>query len=427
MKIAVVGAGIAGLSCAWRLSRAGLDVTLLEADNYFGGHSHTVDVTLNGITHGVDTGFLVFNPRTYPNLVRLFDALQVDTVVADMSFSVQAPLAGGRRLEWSGGNLDTVFAQRANLLHPRFLGMLRDILRFNRHAVSLADDGALPDMALGAFLTQNGYGAAFRDWYLLPMAGCIWSCPTEQMLTFPLAGFVRFCHNHGLLQVNGRPQWYTVNGGSRRYVEKILAAIPQRRLRAQVRSLVRGANGIRVGTDHDTERYDHVVLACHSDQALALLQDASADERTLLSAIRYQSNRAVLHTDASCLPRNRKTWSAWNYQRATGTEAEVCVHYLINRLQPLPFAAQVIVSLNPIDKPDPSRIVGEYDYAHPVLDAAAVAAQSGLDTIQGRRNTWFAGAWTGYGFHEDGLKSGLTAAEGLLARQAAGARQCAAA
>ncbi len=424
MKIAVVGAGISGLSCAYRLVQAGQQVTLFEAGDYFGGHSNTVDITLDGVTHAVDTGFLVFNHATYPNLVTLFAQLGVEAVDSQMSFSVKMPVApgpGARVLEWAGGNLDTVFAQRRNLLSPRFLGMLRDILRFNREAGALAHGGAVPDISLGAFLDAGGYGATFRHWYLLPMAACIWSCPSEQMLAFPLATFVRFCHNHGLLQVSDRPQWRTVKGGSRTYVEKLLAGIPDRRLLSPVLSVRRRGGdytrAVALQTAAGTEYFDQVVMACHSDQALALLADARDDERAALSAIRYQPNRAVLHTDTSCLPASRKAWSAWNYQGRAGSEAQVCVHYLINLLQPLPRCRPVIVSLNPLDQPDPAKVHGEFAYSHPVFDAAAIAAQGRLAGFQGRQNTWFAGAWTGYGFHEDGLKSGLGVAM-ALARQA---------
>ncbi|MCE3603411.1 FAD-dependent oxidoreductase [Massilia sp. P8910] len=422
MKIAVIGAGISGLSCAYRLVQGGADVTLYEAGAYFGGHSNTVDVTLDGITHGVDTGFLVFNERTYPNLIALFAELGVDTAPSDMSFSVKLPLGrepGARMLEWAGSNLDTVFAQRGNLLRPRFLGMVRDILRFNRHATSLAKrmPAGLPAMSLGEFLDQHGYSAQFRAWYLLPMAACIWSCPSDQMLAFPVATFIRFCHNHGLLQVSDRPQWRTVRGGSRNYVDKLLAAIPQRRLGSPVTRVTRnpagGARSVRVDTAMDSEQFDHVVMACHSDQSLALLNDARDDERAVLAAVRYQANRAVLHTDASCLPRSRKAWSAWNYQSTASATPQVCVHYLLNALQPLPFTTPVIVSLNPIDEPNRARVLASFDYAHPVFDDAAVAAQARLAGFQGHQNTWFAGAWTGYGFHEDGLKSGLAAAAAL--------------
>lgn len=423
MKIAIVGAGISGLSCAYRLAQGGLDVTLFEAGKYFGGHSNTVDVTLDGVTHGVDTGFLVFNHKTYPNLVKLFDTLKVETVATDMSFSAKLPIMtafGTRNLEWAGANLDTVFTQRRNMLNPKFLRMLQDILRFNRDATALAQgsQSAAFDQPLGAYLEQHQYSQSFRDWYLLPMAGCIWSCPVEQMLAFPLSTFVRFCHNHGLLQVNDRPQWHTVKGGSRNYVQKLLAAIPDIRLVTPVLSIARTAAGgkqqVNVVTSTGKHVYDHVVLASHSDQTARMLHDARTDERDILRAVGYQPNRAVLHTDASCLPDNRKAWSAWNYQSRSAHEPQVCVHYLINKLQPLPFKTPVIVSLNPIDEPDPTCVIDTFDYSHPVFDAKATAAQSRLPAIQGVQNTWFAGAWTGYGFHEDGLKSGLAVADAIL-------------
>jgi predicted NAD/FAD-binding protein len=423
MKIAVIGAGISGLSCAYRLVQGGADVSLFEAGSYFGGHSNTVDVTLDGATYGVDTGFLVFNDRTYPNLIALFAELGVETAPSDMSFSVKLPLGehgGARVLEWAGSNLDTVFAQRGNLLRPKFLRMVRDILRFNQQATALALSGQMPQMPLGYFLDLHGYSQQFRAWYLLPMAACIWSCPSDQMLAFPAATFIRFCHNHGLLQVTDRPQWRTVRGGSRNYVNKLLAAIGDKRLATPVTGVLRnpagGARSVQVRTAAGVEQFDHVVMACHSDQSLALLgMDAGADERGVLEAVRYQPNRAVLHTDASCLPRSRKAWSAWNYQSNAAPTPQVCVHYLLNQLQPLPFTTPVIVSLNPLDEPDPSTVLASFDYAHPVFDAGAVAAQARLQAFQGTRNTWFAGAWTGYGFHEDGLKSGLAVAASLTA------------
>ena len=418
MKIAVVGAGIAGLSCAYRLAQERQDVTLFEAGSYFGGHSNTVDIALDGFSFGVDTGFLVFNERTYPNLVGLFDELGVETAPSEMSFSVKLARAGASSLEWAGANLDTVFAQRANLLDPRFLRMVADIVRFNRQAGALAQAGAIEPVALGDWLDAQGYSVQFRHWYLLPMAACIWSCPAEQMLAFPLSTFVRFCHNHGLLQVSDRPQWRTVKGGSRNYVDKMLAAIPARRLLAPVRSVQRGtgaARAVRIESAAGIEHFDQVVMACHSDQALALLGDARADEVSVLSAIRYQQNRAVLHTDVTCLPARRRAWSAWNYQSSADAKPEVCVHYLLNMLQPLPCTTPVIVSLNPIDALDAASVLAEFDYAHPVFDQAAIDAQGRINTIQGTQNTWFAGAWTGYGFHEDGLKSGLAVAASLTA------------
>ena len=424
-RVAIVGAGISGLAAAHALSGEAR-VTLFEAGSHFGGHANTVDVTLDGVRHGVDTGFLVFNHRTYPNLVRLFDALQVDTAPAEMSFSVQLP---GRGLEWSGSDLNSVFAQRRNLLRPRFLRMLADILRFNRLATALAESGseAALNESIGDFLDRHGFGASFRAWYFLPMVGCIWSCPTEQMLRFPIGTMIRFCHNHGLIQVTDRPQWHTVRGGSRNYVAKMLAGIDDARLHTPVLAVSRlppgrGTAGVRVATAQGEERYDEVVLACHSDQALALLTDAGADERALLGAIRYQPNQAVLHTDASVLPKRRRAWAAWNYERpASGhdEQAAVCLHYLINRLQPLPWQQPVLVSLNPARAIDPQRVIGRFEYSHPVFDLAAIQAQRGLPELQGRSHLWFCGAWTRYGFHEDGLSSALDVVERMRERWAA--------
>jgi predicted NAD/FAD-binding protein len=420
MKVAVVGSGISGLSAAYRLAQSGHCVSLFEAADYFGGHSHTVDVTLGGVTYGVDTGFLVFNHKTYPNLVKLFDELNVETVATDMSFSVKSQLPN-RILEWSGGSLNSVFAQRRNLFSPRFIRMLRDILRFNEEttALALTPQHTELEKTLGQYLIQHHYSAEFRDWYLLPMAGCIWSCPTAQMLAFPLATFVHFCHNHGLLQVNDRPQWHTVKGGARHYVDKLLAGIADKRLNTPVlsinRALIDNKLKIKLNTQNCSEIFDHIVLAVHSDQALRLLQDATPVEQKLLVAVAYQPNRAVLHTDDSCLPQNKKTWSAWNYESKSGKEPQVCVHYLINKLQPLPFKESVIVSLNPIEEPHPSKHIATFDYAHPVFDNGAISAQQNLDQLQGQQNTWFAGAWTGYGFHEDGLKSGMAVAKSINA------------
>ncbi len=413
-RIAVIGSGISGLASAYRLAQAGNAVTLYEANDYFGGHTHTVDVTLDGQTYGVDTGFLVFNHKTYPNLVKLFAELDVETVATDMSFSVKLPLQH-RHLEWSGSNLNTVFAQRRNLLNPRFIRMLREILRFNKETTALAIGmQQMPEFSLGEYLERHGYGKEFRDWYLLPMAGCIWSCPTAQMLEFPFSTFVNFCHNHGLLQVSDRPQWHTVKGGARHYVDKLLLGIPDKRLGDPVHAVNRirvdGSVQIRIDSASGSEFFDHVVMAGHSDQSLHLLKDIMPIERELLSSVAYQPNRAVLHTDASCLPLNKTAWAAWNYQSQGGNEPRVCVHYLINKLQPLPFKSPVIVSLNPVDEPDPSKVIAAFEYAHPVFDTAAIRSQHSLHKIQGWQNTWFAGAWTGYGFHEDGLKSGLAVA-----------------
>ena len=421
-RVAVVGSGISGLAVAHALAGQSR-VTLFEAGDYFGGHTHTVDVTLDGHTHGVDTGFLVLNERTYPNLLKLFAQLGVETAKSDMSFSVQVPDVG---LEWSGSDLGSVFAQRRNMVRPRFWRMLRDILRFNRLTTVIAMAGSEAERVepIGDFLDRHDFSAAFRDWYLLPMIGCIWSCPTDQMLRFPIATLIRFCHNHGLLQVANRPQWHTVRGGARRYVERIVAGIADARLNAPVRSVRRvppgsGSAGVWIATEAGHERFDDVVLACHSDQSLALLADPSEDERTVLGAIRYRPNRAVLHTDRSVLPQRTRAWAAWNYERAADGSREqssVCLHYLLNKLQPLPFRTPVLVSLNPLR--EPRNVLGEYDYEHPVFDLAAIEAQKRVPELQGVAHTWFCGAWTRYGFHEDGLISGQAVVEGLRARWA---------
>ncbi len=411
-RIAVVGGGIAGLASAWLLAREHR-VTLFEAGSYVGGHTNTVEVELDGVRHPVDTGFLVFNERTYPNLCALFSELRVPVAKSEMSFAVSLDAPD---LEWAGSDLGTVFAQKSNLARPAMWRMLADIVRFNRAATAMAREGGAPDVSLGAYLDAARYGQAFRDWYLLPMAAAIWSCPTRSMLAYPLGTFVRFCRNHGLLQVLDRPQWMTVCGGGREYVRRMLASLDDVRVGCPVEHVARDASGAWLRASGAAERFDEVVFACHSDQTLAILGDgASEAERRVLGAVPYQRNRAVLHTDPALLPRRRSVWSAWNYLSAGGSDAArpVSVSYLINRLQPVPFDRPVVVSLNPFREPDPRHVIDEFDYAHPVFDQGAIDAQSRLGTLQGLRHSWFAGAWTGYGFHEDGLRSAMQVAEGL--------------
>ncbi len=422
LRVAIVGSGIAGLSAAHHL-HGHADISLFEAGDYFGGHTHTVDITLPGangdVSFGVDTGFLVYNERTYPGLIDLFQQLGIQTAHSDMSFSVQAPWGrSGHTLEWNGADLNSVFAQRSNLLRPGFWWLLREIIRFNRLCTQLArsyDDGALMQ-PLQAFLDQHGFGTTFKNNYLLPMLGCIWSCPTSQMLQFPAATMVRFCDNHGLLQVNNRPQWFTVQGGAKHYVQAITSRIADKRLNTPVLSVQRDADGVTLQTSHASERFDHVVIATHSDQALKLLAQPSADEQSLLSNIGFQNNLAVLHTDASVMPHKRLAWAAWNYQRSTEHQdnAHVCLHYWLNKLQPLPFTQDVFVSLNPLQTISAKHVLGQFEYAHPVFDLAAIQAQRHLSHLQGQQHTWFAGAWMGYGFHEDGFKAGRSAANGIL-------------
>jgi uncharacterized protein len=433
MKVAIIGSGISGLAAAHTLQGAAA-LTLFEAGSYFGGHTHTVDVTLPGpqgdITHGVDTGFLVFNERTYPELIKLFSALDVVTTKSDMSFSVQSQSAkSGQRMEWSGTSLNALFAQRSNLVNWRFWRMLSDILRFNSLCTLVAgrDTESQMRQTVGEFLKDNRFSDEFRDGYFLPMAACIWSCPTAQMLEFPMATMIRFCHNHGLLQITNRPQWWTVQGGAKHYVEKIISTVTDKRLNTPVRVIERLGHDardalskpVRISTDHTQEYFDAVIIATHSDEALALLKAPTQLERTLLSTIKYHANRAVLHTDATVLPTRKAAWAAWNYERATANTAQpeapaVCLHYLINRLQPLPWSQPVVVSLNPLRNISEKHVLGEYAYAHPVFDTVAIKAQRQIPWLQGQQNTYYCGAWVGYGFHEDGLKAGQLAATQLL-------------
>jgi predicted NAD/FAD-binding protein len=430
MKIAVIGSGIAGLSTAWLLARdtaSRHEVVLFEKDARLGGHTNTIDVTLDGITHPVDTGFLVYNDWTYPNLIGLFKALNIDTAASDMSFSVKLMDATRRgRLEWCGSDdLTTAFAQPTNLLRPRFLGMLLDLMRFNREALALArrnDEAAMPG-TLGDYLAAKGYGAALRDWYLTPMAACIWSTPLDKVAHFPLAKFLTFCRDHGLLSVNDRPKWRTVKNGAREYVRAITASLPDVRCAQAVTAVKRTAGGLSLTANGRVEPFDQVVLACHSNQARALLDDTFAAQKSALGAIAFQDNVAVVHTDSCLLPDRARAWGAWNFlgwhesvpqplrERAAG--APVSLSYLINKLQPVPFKRPVIVTMNPLFAPEPSSVLARIPYAHPLFLKHSTDAQRAIRTVQGRDGLWIAGAWTRYGFHEDGVMSGVSIAKAL--------------
>ncbi len=412
MRIAVVGAGIAGLASSWLLSRLH-EVTLFEANGYLGGHTHTHPVRLAGGDYAVDSGFIVFSPRHYPLFSALLDELQVGSQPTTMSFSVRNEASG---LEYNATGLDTLFCQRRNLLSVRFLGMVRDLLRFYREAPALlAGEG--PGPTLGEYLATGGYGAAFRDDHLVPMASALWSSPPARILSFPARYLVQFMANHQMLSIQGRPEWRVVRGGSASYVRALRARWRVReRPGCPVRAVRREAHGVSIAYDGGAERFDHVVLACHSDQALALLSDASAAERAILGAIPYQPNEAVLHTDASVLPRRRKAWAAWNAHVPREPGTACTVSYCMNLLQGIDSPEPFIVTLNRTAAIDPARVLRTMRYEHPLHTHAALTAQRRRAEIQGVNRTWFAGAYWGWGFHEDGMRSALAVAEALDAR-----------
>lgn len=412
LDLAVVGSGIAGLAAAWLLHQ-GHSVTLYEKDERLGGHCNTVDVVdAEGNRLAVDTGFIVYNTINYPNLAALFQHIGVATQPSEMSFA--ASLDGGR-LEYSGSDLKGLFAQPRNLLRPRFWAMLRDIARFYREAPRFLAAPDAEGMSLGRYLEAGGYSDGFVHDHLLPMGAAIWSATEADMRDHPAASFIRFFASHGLLRLAGRPPWRTVTGGSRVYVERLAAPLAGCiRLACPVRAVRRQGDGVVVEeTGGAARRYDHVVLATHADQALALLADASAEEGTLLGRFRYARNPAVLHTDATLMPRRRRAWASWNYIGAGGRRDEVCVTYWLNRLQRLATRRDFFVTLNPVQAPREDGVIARFPYEHPGFDAAAVAAQARLWTLQGVRRTWFCGAYFGAGFHEDALQSGLAVAEAL--------------
>jgi uncharacterized protein len=411
-RIAVVGSGIAGLSAAWLLSKQH-EVSLIEAEPRAGGHSNTVDAQAGGCVVPVDTGFIVYNTASYPNLIALFGHLGVQTATTDMSFAVS--LDGGG-YEYAGSSLAALFGQPSNLLRPSHWRMLTDALRFFQEAPALDDVTCDPDLSLGTYLSRAGYSDPFVARHILPMAAAIWSTPSRDVLDFPAATFVRFFANHGLLQIVDRPQWRTVVGGSREYVRRLLADFGgEVVLGNPARRILRSPGHVTIDTSGGERRFDACVIATHADDALSLLADPTADERHLLGTFRYARNRAVLHTDASLMPRRRRLWSSWNYLGdGRGLDATLAVTYWMNKLQPLGAdAPELFVTLNPPGEIEAQRTVAAFDYAHPMFDAAAMRAQRQLWSLQGARNTWFCGSYFGYGFHEDGLQSGLAAAEDI--------------
>jgi predicted NAD/FAD-binding protein len=407
MRIAIIGSGISGMVAAYHLSQ-GHAVTVYEAGSHVGGHTHTVDVEFAGRQYAIDTGFIVFNDWTYPNFISLLDELEVPWQPSDMSFSVRCETSG---LEYNGTSLNSLFAQRSNLLRPSFLRMVADILRFNREAPALLTNGYI--LSLGDYLESQRFSRYFIENYIVPMGAAIWSSAPAEMLEFPARFFVEFFAKHGFLSVDNRPTWRVIRGGSREYVKRLTAQYAgQIRLATPVESLMREPNRVLVRLKSGAvETFDQVFIACHSDQALKLLQDPSHEERSILGAIPYQKNEALLHTDTRLMPRRPKAWAAWNYHRPREPSERVTVTYNMNTLQTLTAPVQFLLSLNRGEAVDPAKVLGRYVYHHPVFNAAAVAAQKRHHEINGARRPYYCGAYWSYGFHEDGVKSALTALE----------------
>lgn len=408
LEIAVIGSGISGLAAAWLLSDRH-DVTLYEIDRRLGGHSNTVLAPTSGASIPVDTGFIVYNEVTYPNLTALFAHLGVETEATEMSFAVSID---DGRLEYAGSNLAGLLAQRSNLLRPRFYAMMADLLRFYRQAPS--DLGKLEGVTLADYLDANGYGRAFREDHLYPMAAAIWSTPAADVGAYPAEAFIRFCDNHGLLKLSDRPEWRTVKGGSRTYVARLAEPLSGRvMIGRNVRIAERSAAGVVIEDGAAKRRFDKVLVACHADQALGVLKAPTEAERRILGAFRYSRNYAVLHGDERLMPRRRAAWSAWNYLAASDRSSGPSVTYWMNRLQHIDPSVPLFVTLNPLVEPRLDRVYSHFTYEHPLFDQGAIEAQRQLWSLQGSGNVWFAGAYFGAGFHEDGLQAGLAAAEAM--------------
>ncbi|MGF1658603.1 MAG: NAD(P)/FAD-dependent oxidoreductase [Rubrimonas sp.] len=417
MKIAIIGSGAAGLGSALALSDSA-DVTVFEKDDRVGGHANTVEIEHTGARIAVDTGFIVYNNRNYPNLSALFETLGVATKWSDMSFGFSL---GEGALEYACDNLDKVFAQRRNIFNPRYVMTMRQVLRFCKIAPTDLAEGRAAGRSLGDWLAERGFSEDFRERFILPMGGAIWSTPTAQMTEFPAESFLRFFANHDLYTgLDPAMRWRTVDGGSREYVRRVVEKLGQRvRVGAGVVEVRRDGGKAHVRLADGSEgAFDHAILCCHGPQAAALLADKDAREAEILGAFRTSRNRAVLHSDARLMPVRRKVWSSWNLIRPSGDDGRrpVAVSYWMNRLQSLDRTREMFVTLNPHIEPDAAKVFAEFDYAHPLYDAAAFAAQTEIDAIQGRGGVWFAGAWLGYGFHEDALRAGLRVANALGAR-----------
>lgn len=412
MRIAIVGSGIAGLTSAYLLNKK-YDITLFESAERLGGHTATIDVQEGGRELAIDTGFIVYNDWTYPNFIKLMDQLGVESQPTDMGFSV---CSDSETFEYAGNNLNSLFGQRSNLLSPGHWRMLRDILRFNREAVRDWQEGRLAEgMTLGQYLEENSYSVEFCDRYLVPMGSAIWSASLSQMRDFSVDFFVRFFFNHGLLNIFNRPQWRVIKGGSREYIQPMVAGFEDRiRLSTPVNSVIRTAEGVELYTASGEQlHFDAVVFACHSDQALACLSDASEQERSILGAIPYAGNSVVLHTDTRLLPSRERCWASWNYRLQEGADQLPVLTYNMNILQRLESEKTYCVTLNADDAIDPEKIIGRYEYAHPQFSVPGMRAQQEWEKVNGVNKTWYCGAYWANGFHEDGVKSALRVCEAL--------------
>ena len=413
-KVAVIGSGISGTSAAYYLNKLGYDVYLFESGSHFGGHTNTIDLDLEGQRIPVDTGFLVHNDRTYPNLIDFFEELKIETHLSEMSFSV---VRRTENITWAGTNIFTIFAQPGNLFSMRFYRFLKEVLRFNKESKKyLLEYEGKPELTLDEMLITKGYTEDFKNWYLLPMGGCIWSSPTNEMLNFPAYTFLIFCLNHGLLQIFKRPQWKTVLNGCRTYIEKALSQIDNKFLNEPVLEVVSEDNKLKLITEKRTEYFDYCLICSHPPQTLEIFKNADYLTKNLLSKFKYQKNKAVLHFDESVLPREKIAWAAWNYLSTESTSGndKVSVSYLINKLQPLPVEKAVIVTLNPASKIEKNKVVKEINYQHPLFSIDAIRAQREIVNIQGRQGVYFSGAWLRYGFHEDGILSSKSVINKLL-------------
>ena len=413
-KVAVIGSGISGTSAAYYLNKLGYNVYLFESGSYFGGHTNTIDVDFEGQRVPVDTGFLVHNDRTYPNLIDFFNELKIETHLSEMSFSVVRRIDN---ITWAGTNILTVFAQAKNLFSIRFYRFLKEVLRFNKESKKyLLEYEGKPELTLNEMLIKKEYSEDFKKWYLLPMGGCIWSSPTNEMLKFPAYSFLRFCLNHGLLQIFNRPQWKTVLNGCNTYIDKALNGIDKKFLNEPVLEVISENNKVKLITDQRIENFDYCVMCSHTPETLEMFKSADFETKDLLSKFKFQKNEAVLHLDESVLPEKKIAWASWNYLSTESTcgNDSVSVSYLINKLQPLPFKKSVIVTLNPVSNIDNNKIIKRISYQHPIFSIETILAQREIGNFQGRQRVYFSGAWLRYGFHEDGILSSKTVINKLL-------------